>query len=101
MKKLTIICTLLAAISMSAPAMAHYGGGYHHNHGGNIGNIIGDIIDAGLKHKCVATNFRGARYKAVARNRHRAKRRAMRKCRYDSFRPRSCYIVKCKRTFRF
>ena len=52
--------------------------------------------------KCIARNGRGARYVGFARigERHRARRRAMRECRWDSYRPRSCYIVRCKRVGR-
>ena len=60
---------------------------------------LSDITDflGGRKFTCVAKNRRGARYKAQGKNLRRVRRRAMRKCRQDSFRPRTCQIVRCKR----
>ncbi|MEM7646867.1 MAG: hypothetical protein AAF203_08165 [Pseudomonadota bacterium] len=47
--------------------------------------------------RCVAENGRGLRFRGQGQNRRQARRRAMRKCRNNSFRPRSCYLVRCKR----
>jgi hypothetical protein len=47
--------------------------------------------------KCVAKNRRGARYVSRAPRKRMARRRAMRQCRQDSWRPGSCYIARCNR----
>lgn len=46
---------------------------------------------------CVAQNRRGARYRAQGPHLQNVRRRAMRQCRRDSFRPRTCHIVRCRR----
>ena len=46
---------------------------------------------------CVAENGRGNRFRARHRRRPRARRMAMRKCRQNSRRPRSCEILRCRR----
>jgi hypothetical protein len=46
---------------------------------------------------CVAQNARGARYRAEGKNRENVRRRALRQCRRDSFVPRTCEIIRCKR----
>lgn len=47
--------------------------------------------------KCIAKNGRGYRFHGKARYRFIARNRALRKCRNHSFRPRSCYIARCRR----
>ena len=46
---------------------------------------------------CVSKNRRGLRFKAQGPNHRRVRRRAMRKCRRNSHRPRSCQVVRCRR----
>ena len=47
--------------------------------------------------RCVARNGRGDRFRAQGRRPRQARRRAMRRCRNNSRRPRSCRIVRCNR----
>lgn len=58
----------------------------------NVENFLGK-----RKFRCVAENRRGRRFVAKAKVRRRARRRALRKCRNNSKRPGTCYIVRCKR----
>ena len=61
-----------------------------------------DSVAAGLfkkkkRWKCVARNGRGARYVGKSKKKRKARRKAMRECRHDSWRPKSCRIVRCKK----
>ena len=42
---------------------------------------------------CLTTNFRGAEYIARGHGRRNACRKALRRCRRDSYAPRSCYVA--------
>lgn len=65
------------------------------------GFLGGEEVDVEIFRKrrftCVSENGRGLRFRAQGPNKANVRRRAMRKCRRNSFRPRSCYIVRCKR----
>ncbi len=61
----------------------------------------GDILNKNFFGKrqfvCVAKNRRGRQFHTQGRNRQNVRRRAMRQCRRNSRRPRTCQIVRCKR----
>lgn len=60
--------------------------------GDSINNFLG-----GRNFTCVASNRRGARYRAQGKVLRNVQRRVMRQCRRDSRRPSSCRIDRCTR----
>ena len=71
----------------------------------DLGDLI-DLIDTNFRKKkfrCVAENRRGRRFVAKAKDRkafkarRKAARKALRKCRDNSRRPRTCEVVRCRR----
>ena len=65
----------------------HWGHG-HWDHGGPVFYVA------------KAKNARGARYQARGGSPWVAKKKALRKCRYDSFHPGTCHIVRIKKVLR-
>lgn len=47
---------------------------------------------------CVAENGRGDRFRAYDYRPHRAEMKALRRCERNSYRPRSCWVIGCRRS---
>ena len=112
MKRASVLLAILSMAgililsTVAAEAGGHHHKGFHkkHWHGkhghwghGHWGHGWGHARPVFYVAK--AKNARGARYKGSGPTPWIAKKRAMRKCRYDSFAPGSCHIVRIKKVW--